>query len=119
MERPHKKEQRCSHAKTPCSVYVGQLDPSGFGLLHVKVPGQLRPLLTEALIAYSQRHAELHLDACHSSRLSALLRQLEHGFNAGATTRYQPMDVARAVTRRTKRRDRPLVLPRPPPGVCR
>lgn len=72
---------------------LGQLDPSGFGLLHVKVPGQLRPLLTEALIAYSQRHAELHLDACHSSRLSALLRQLEHGFTAGATTRYQPMDV--------------------------
>ena len=72
---------------------LGQLDPTGFELLHVKVPSQLRALLLEALIAHSQRHAELQMDACHAMRVQVLLQQLERGATAGVVQRYQPMDV--------------------------
>ena len=44
---------------------LGQLDPS-FGLVAIKVPQQISLVLLEALIQYSQAHAELQLDAAHA-----------------------------------------------------
>ena len=77
---------------------LSQLDPSGFGLLAVKVPAQLRSLLLEALISHSQRHAELQLDACHATRVQQTLQQLEKGAAAAGggnrlLGRYQSIDV--------------------------
>jgi len=59
---------------------LGQMEPAGFELVAVKVPEQLRLLLTEALIAHSQQHAELQMDACHAMRLRATLQQLSNRF---------------------------------------
>ncbi len=55
---------------------LGQLDPSGFELLAVKVPEQARLLVYEAVVQYAQQHAELQLDAAHAVRLAATLQQL-------------------------------------------
>ena len=55
---------------------LGQLEPSGFEIIAVKVPEQSRLLLYEALIQFSQTHAELQLDAAHAVRMHATLEQL-------------------------------------------
>ena len=59
---------------------LGQLEPSGFELTAVKVPENLRLVIVEALLAHSQKHAELQLDACHAARLRATLQQLSNRF---------------------------------------
>jgi len=59
---------------------LGQLDPA-FELIAVKVPEQARLLLIEALIQHQQNHAELQLDAAHSSRLLSALRKMGNRFD--------------------------------------
>ena len=55
---------------------LGQSEPAGFELLAVKVPEQARLLLYEAIIQWTQAHAELQLDASHAVRTRAVLEQL-------------------------------------------
>ena len=64
---------------------LGQLSPVGFGLLRVRVPEQARLLLVEAVVQFSQQHAELHLDACHATILQQMLRQLSPRFHSMET----------------------------------
>ena len=59
---------------------LGQLEPSGFELTAVKVPEQARLLVYDALIQYTQQHAELQLDAAHAARVAASLQQLSPRF---------------------------------------
>ena len=70
---------------------LGQLDPAGFELLSVKVPEQARLLLLEAMIQYTQKYAELQLDACHATRVqaaaAAIVASLPWRFD-GATRRW-------------------------------
>ena len=63
---------------------LGQLDPAGFELLSVKVPEQARLLLLEAMIQYTQKYAELQLDACHATRVQAVLQQLSPRFHGAS-----------------------------------
>ena len=55
---------------------LGQLDPTGFDLLAVKVPAQAKHLIAEAIYQHLQRHSMLQLDACYKARMQSTLQQL-------------------------------------------